>query len=156
MPQPHVMTIQPLCCAFDCASSTAATTPSPSKIRSAVPMISAGKMSTCSPPLLRGSRRADGPTLVRSERQCQTPSDIVRRTLGLPTPLCPYVPGVSRRLCRTRRHSVKARSLVVIIDPVQRALDCFAPLAVPLLTRRVVHRREPLARLVPVVPQRLD
>ena len=44
MPHPKVMTIQPEFCAFDLLRSTAATTPSPSKIRIAVPMISDGMM----------------------------------------------------------------------------------------------------------------
>src|SRR5947209_19975467 len=37
-PQPNVMTIQPEFCAFDLLRSTAATTPSPRRIRIAVPI----------------------------------------------------------------------------------------------------------------------
>src|SRR5918994_2943297 len=44
MPQPNVMTIQPEFCPFDRFSSTHATTPLPSRIRSAVPITSAPKM----------------------------------------------------------------------------------------------------------------
>ena len=44
MPQPNVMTIQPLFCPLDWFSSTHATTPLPSRIRSAVPITSAPKM----------------------------------------------------------------------------------------------------------------
>ena len=47
MPHPKVMTIQPEFSAFDLASSTAATTPSPSRIRIPVPMISDGTMPKC-------------------------------------------------------------------------------------------------------------
>src|SRR3712207_372319 len=51
-PQPKAITIHPLFSAFDRASRTAATNPSPRRISSAVPMISAGMMSTTlhSPP----------------------------------------------------------------------------------------------------------
>src|SRR5688572_22246904 len=51
-PQPNAMTIQPPFSAFERASRTAATTPSPRRTSSAVPMISAGMMSTTllSPP----------------------------------------------------------------------------------------------------------
>ena len=52
MPQPHVMTIQPLFWALEWLSSTPATTPLPSRIRSAVPITSAPKMLK-SPLLLR-------------------------------------------------------------------------------------------------------
>ena len=45
-PQPKVMTIQPLFWALELVSSTAATTPSPSRIRSAVPIVSAPMMLT--------------------------------------------------------------------------------------------------------------
>ena len=157
MPQPNVMTIQPLFCAFDCASSTAATTPSPSKIRSAVPMTSAGKMSTClssSPPRLTSSRRADTSaqrtTMSNAVRHCQT---------RLPNPdaaRCPYEPGGSRRLCRTRRHSVKAWSLVVVVDPVERALrrpcaTCGSPCRAPPASIAGSHSRGlvPVARAAP-------
>ena len=44
MPQPNVMTIQPEFWPFDRFSSTHATTPLPSRIRSAVPITSAPKM----------------------------------------------------------------------------------------------------------------
>ena len=44
MPQPNVMTIQPLFCPLDWVSSTQATTPLPSRIRSAVPITSAAKI----------------------------------------------------------------------------------------------------------------
>ena len=44
MPQPKVMTIQPAFSAFDWESRTPATTPFPSRIRSAVPITSAPKM----------------------------------------------------------------------------------------------------------------
>src|SRR5215207_9978644 len=50
MPHPNVMTIQPPFCALECASRTAATTPSPSRIRIAVPITSAPKMLKCPPP----------------------------------------------------------------------------------------------------------
>src|SRR4051812_34823377 len=51
-PHPKVITIQPEFSAFDLARRTAATTPSPRRISSMVPMISAGMMSTrlLSPP----------------------------------------------------------------------------------------------------------
>src|SRR3954447_17060612 len=60
MPQPNVMTIQPLFWALEWFSSTAATTPSPSRIRIAVPMTSAPKMLTSpfsSPPRPEPGRR---------------------------------------------------------------------------------------------------
>src|SRR5688572_30929813 len=38
IPQPNVITIQPLFCAFECANKVAATTPSPNRIRIAVPI----------------------------------------------------------------------------------------------------------------------
>src|SRR3954454_7884139 len=43
-PHPHVMTIQPAFWALDRFSNTPATTPLPSRIRSAVPIVSAPKM----------------------------------------------------------------------------------------------------------------
>ena len=46
MPQPKVMTIQPAFSALERLSRTAATTPLPRRIRSAVPMTSAPKMLT--------------------------------------------------------------------------------------------------------------
>src|ERR687897_98960 len=49
MPHPNVMTIQPEFCPLDRFSSTHATTPLPSKIRSAVPITSAPKMLKSSP-----------------------------------------------------------------------------------------------------------
>ena len=52
MAQPNVMTIQPLFCALDWLSKTAATTPSPSRISSAVPITSAPKILNCAPPLV--------------------------------------------------------------------------------------------------------
>ena len=48
MPHPQVITIQPEASAFDLASTTAATTPSPSRISNAVPMISANDAHTAS------------------------------------------------------------------------------------------------------------
>ncbi len=50
-PQPNAITIQPGFCAFDLFSSTAATTPSPNRIRSAVPIVSAPIMLKSSPSL---------------------------------------------------------------------------------------------------------
>ena len=47
MPHPKVMTIHPEFSAFDLASTTAATTPSPSRINIPVPMISDGTMPKC-------------------------------------------------------------------------------------------------------------
>ena len=44
MPHPNVMTIQPLFSALDFASRTAATTPSPNRTRSPVPIHSAPMM----------------------------------------------------------------------------------------------------------------
>ena len=40
-PHPRAITIQSAFCTFDLFSSTAATTPSPNRIRSAVPIVSA-------------------------------------------------------------------------------------------------------------------
>src|SRR3954453_6165858 len=58
--QPKGMTIQPLFWAFDLASSTAATTPSPRRISSAVPITSALKISNAVPSLLAWTSRAGG------------------------------------------------------------------------------------------------
>ena len=44
MPQPNVITIQPLFWPFDSLNSTQATTPFPSRIRIAVPITSAAKI----------------------------------------------------------------------------------------------------------------
>ena len=53
IPQPNVITIQPLFCPLDSLNNTHATTPLPSRIRSAVPIVSAKKMLKAlhSPPL---------------------------------------------------------------------------------------------------------
>src|SRR3954463_5536461 len=146
MPHPHVMTIQPLFCALDCASSTAATTPSPSRIRIAVPMTSAGKMPTSfssSPPRLpRAVRFA---TLLVLLRHCQTAFDNVKQGCR---PQCLSDP---RRLCRTGSGRSRRHIVVVFVHPIQRALDRFAPLPIALVADSRVHPRHPLARDVPVL-----
>src|SRR5215468_2635865 len=68
-PQPNVMTIQPEFWALDLFSRTAATTPSPKRIRSAVPIVS--------PPMMLKSfslldELGTGATLISAVRQCQT------------------------------------------------------------------------------------
>ena len=77
-PQPNVITTQPPFWPFDWASSTHATTPLPSKIRSAVPMTSAPKMLK-SPLLLRRALTQRDWTLDAARlalstgvRQCRT------------------------------------------------------------------------------------
>ena len=72
MPQPKVMTIQPLFCPFDRFSSTQATTPLPSRIRSAVPITSAPKMLKPSSSPRRTVRVPPRATLARRVRRCQT------------------------------------------------------------------------------------
>ena len=72
MPHPKVITIQPAFCPLDRFSSTQATTPLPSRIRSAVPITSAPKMLKASSP---SSPRVADPTavtLILRVRRCQT------------------------------------------------------------------------------------
>src|SRR3954470_5061241 len=73
MPQPNVMTIHPAFWALDRLSSTPATTPLPSRIRSAVPIVSAPKMLKSSPPPHVELQTQRVSTLIRIVRQCQTP-----------------------------------------------------------------------------------
>src|SRR3954453_9124346 len=56
MPQPNVMTIHPPFSALECARSTAATTPSPNRIRIAVPITSDPKMLNPDLPCVDGPR----------------------------------------------------------------------------------------------------
>src|SRR4026209_1299716 len=69
MPHPNVMTIQPEFWAFDLLSRTPATTPSPKRIRSAVPTISLPMMCKSLSLLDEPGTRV---TLIRQVRQCQT------------------------------------------------------------------------------------
>src|SRR5919107_4573295 len=74
MPHPNVMTIQPLFCPFDRFSSTQATTPLPSRIRSAVPITSAPKM--LKEPSSSSECHPTGRTLPTAVRRCQTMNGI--------------------------------------------------------------------------------
>src|ERR1019366_10311029 len=64
--------------------------------------------------------------------------------------------GLDYRL-RYRRFVIyrQARS-VVIVHPVERALDCLLPLPIAAFARGFVHLRNPLGSLVPVRPETLD
>src|SRR3954452_5069251 len=63
MPHPNVITIQPEFWALEWFSSTAATTPSPKRIRIAVPIVSAPMMLKRTPSLLERLERDPGATL---------------------------------------------------------------------------------------------
>ena len=70
MAQPKVITIQPLFCALDWLKRTAATTPSPSRISSAVPITSAPKILNCASsfvPTCAGRSRLRGCHPVRAD-----------------------------------------------------------------------------------------
>src|SRR3954467_12795214 len=74
MPHPKVMTIQPEFWALEWFSSTAATTPSPKRIRIAVPIVSAPMMlkRNSSPSKAeQGPRRDPGSTLIAGEDASQ-------------------------------------------------------------------------------------
>src|SRR5690242_10826715 len=113
-PQPNVMTIQPEFSAFDLASRMAATTPSPRMISSAVPMISAGMMSTTllSPPPGGASGTAG------------TSATLVLRTAVRQRPLCGRRTGciVDRRLLREEGLQLRHDDLTVRIR-VDRATE---------------------------------
>ena len=84
MPQPKVMTIQPEFWALEWFSSTAATTPSPNRIRSAVPIVSAPMMLKRTP-LLEQTKNGDpGATLERpySGRSAQVNGARVHRRVA--------------------------------------------------------------------------
>src|ERR1700751_468915 len=146
---PKVMTIQPEFSAFDLASSTAATTPSPRRIRTAVPMISPpmmlkwdlGRTSTTAPMtpnsgLLSSNGLVDRRILCRIVRHCQTKLIllwVVRQCrssyVHQPTPCSPAGPrGVSDPR-DARQH------------PIHRARgdDSAAPLGAQPATRRGRH-----------------
>ena len=115
MPQPHVMTIQPEFWALDLLSRTAATTPSPKRIRSAVPTISQPMMCKRFSLLDNWGQTA---TLIRRVRQCQTqfahlqisPSVRPRVSTGLPR----NIQSIERAAAILRLLSGRTRRLGVV------------------------------------------
>src|SRR5262245_34063261 len=74
---------------------------------------------------------------------------------GIPTHLVSPYASVLSRLCRTYAGRSRREIVVVIVHPIEGALDRLAPLAVAAVADRRVHPRDPLRGLVPVRAQRL-
>src|SRR5919202_2543952 len=159
MPHPKVMTIQPEFWAFEWFNRTAATTPSPMRIRMAVPIISAPMMLNETPLLERrtrtvGPRRDPGGDPIRGKSRKSTeavarrrpcarrePPGDERSSRGLARADRRGTPGVGRRRRGGPRRGAAAVPAAALLG-VEPGLDAGHRLVAVLAVQRADRRTE--------------